>query len=546
MRRKWTLVVLGVFLVGCGGGDGGANDDPGGVGGQDAVGEDVAVPADGNVQPDQVQPDIAAVDTPVEEDVVELEDVPATDSVLVDTMLPDAATPDTGPTEGKLTVVGPEQWQRGPVTLLITLDGEGTFTGEVEFAVGQSSLKPATPMTGFTDDLGSITSGEWRFVWDSMADVEEDVDEVSMVVTATSGAAELTAEAGPFPLRNDPARDRIALITSSINGNNKVRRLVFSHDSGFSFDGNVIEVGASPVDVAFHPGGLSAVTIDQGADALTFFAVADDGAVSNAATLAGLAHNFERALYAHDGSGLYLLDYNSTPGAGVFYLELDPHTGIPDATAGPELLSEHKSAQAMDLFPNNGGYAVLRGIMGLEGMVLSLHSPDGTTLVEQEFGPDGSLPRSVAISHYGDLILTAHANLFGEIEAVTLFTWYPDGAIEKMGHVEVVDPEEVMFASDGMSAVVSEAWDNKVTLVQVGGGIALSKKNSVKVDLATRIATPRWGPDADRFFVATVSATTGESGLAAVSYAANSIKLEETFSLGGGNDVIPGAVDIQP
>jgi hypothetical protein len=31
-----------------------------------------------------------------------------------------------------------------------------------------------------------------------------------------------------------------------------------------------------------------------------------------------------------------------------------------------------------------------------------------------------------------------------------------------------------------------------------------------------------------------------------VSYANNSISLDKTFSLGGGNDVIPGAVDIQP
>ena len=558
MHARLSLVVLVVLAVSCGGGNGGSSDAGGEPGidlvtdGDGAVFEDGrsvktdgTTPDDGVGIPDQSAPDVFPPDDVIGEDSPELDDAVIPDSLL-DSASTDTGKPDTGTPGGSLSVAAPTQWQRGPVTLLVTLDGEGTFAGEVEFAVGQSALQAATPMTGFSDDLNAMTAGTWRFVWNSMVDVGEDVDEVSVVVTATSGDMVLHAEAAPFPLRNDPARDRIALITSSINGNNKVRRLVFSHGAGFSFDGNVIEVGESPVDVAFHPGGISAVTLDQGSDSMTFFAIGDDGSAVISGAVSADGHNLERARFALDGSGLYLMDYNSIPGAGLFLLELDPHTGLPGPGAGLQMLSEHKGAQAFDLFPNNGGYAVLSTVPGLGGLVLSLHGSDGTLIVKQEFGPEGSLPRSVAISHYGDILLTAHGNLFGEIEAVTLFTYYPDGALEQMGQVEVADPEEVEFAADGMSAVVSEAWDNKVTLVQVGGGIALSKKNSVKVDLATRIASPRWGPDADRFFVATVSATTGESGLAVVSYAGNSISLDETFSLGGGNDVIPGSVDVQP
>jgi len=477
--------------------------------------------------PDEVLPD----------DLTSPDDIPAEEAV----------EPDEKSSKADLALLGPAQWQRGPVTLMLVLDPgtEGPFDCSVEYSMNGNGWTPATSMAGFGDDLVGVPGGTRRFVWDSMADTEDESDAV-LRSTCTAQDTVLLAESAGFPLRNAPGRDRVVLITSAINGNNKVRRLDFAHGEGLSYDGKVYEVGSAPVDVAFHPGGVSAATLNQEAETITFFAVAEQGDAEMATTISSTGLNFEKARFAHDGSGLYLLNYDSTPKAGMYRLELDPHSGLPAGGASPVLLSPHFTGQAFDLLPANGGYAVLAGIQGLEGLELELRTAEGATLADLEFAPEGSLARALAVSPYGDLILTAHANLFGETEAVVLFTLDDNFQVELMGQVEVVDPDDLEFAGDGISAVVSEAWENRATLVRVGGGIALSDLGSVKVDLATSIASPAVGPDAGRFFVATVSATTGESGLTEIFVDGNTLVKEEFFSLGNGNDVIPRAVAIQP
>ena len=539
--RSWIigLVFLTVVATGCGNGSSEPDDltfSPDIRTIQDIFAElgieDVSTLADADPGPDGQIVEVAE------------DSVPAIDLTADDlSVMPEVVT------QTNLKAVGPDSWQRGPVTVILEVDmgmtGDG-FSMEFEWGDGDE-FAAATALVGFGDDLSSVGNGEFRFVWDSMADVQVDLDSVRLRARLFHNGDQFDQlDIGPFVLLNDPARERSVLITSSINGNNKVRHLRFANGKGLSYDDEVYEVGESPVAVAFGPGGKTAVTVDQGGKSLTFFSFAENGDLELADKVAADGVNIEVARFSGDGSLLYVLSHDSTPAAGMYRLLLDPHSGLPVAGAELEFISPHFGSGDFDLLPHNQGYVVLAGILGLEGLKLEIRDSTGAEISTTQFGPEGSLSTAVAVSPWGDAVLVSYANLFGAGEAVQLFHIVDPSEPEDMGSVEVVDPDDIVFAPDGISAVVSEAWKNRVTLVKLGGGIALSKLNSVKLDLATVIATPTWGPDGNTFLVCTVSASTGESGLGVVTLDGNAIALESLFSLGGGNDVIPGAVGMSP
>jgi hypothetical protein len=232
----------------------------------------------------------------------------------------------------------------------------------------------------------------------------------------------------------------------------------------------------------------------------------------------------------------------------VYALDLDPTTSQPLPGGKMHFLSYHYVAGDIALLPNNWGYAVIASSKQdpKGALVLQSWTIDGQQAGELFFAPDGSTAVGVAASPDGG-IAAVYSNLFGEGDKAVFAQVSNGGDLQMLGEVELNDPDDIEFAGvDSQHVVVSEAYGNKVTLLDTLGHTGLQKVQSVSLGLATSIASPVYGPDSDYFMVASVSAGTGESGIGLVWFDGSSISLEETFSFGNGNDVIPSAVAIQP
>jgi DNA-binding beta-propeller fold protein YncE len=543
MMRKVALgLALLAWLAGCGNGA------------EDGSSPDVAQPPADVAQPpaDVAQPPADVSDSePADGLYADVAQPPAdvSDSEPEDVAQPPADI--VAPPDLEVTLLGPDSWQRGPVVFPWDVDfGAYPLSCVVrfEFSADGAPFKPAAALTGYGDALAADGAGPFRFVWDSMADLQKDSPMVVVRMTVSREGEDVgSAVTDPFPLRNDPAMDRTLLITSSINGNDKVRPLRFSSVGGLSFDGTLFTVGEAPGKAVFSPNGKAAVVLCQGTKTLEWFTVTEDGVVAPALVLSVPDHNFEGALFDRDGASVLLVDLNSTATAGIHRLEVDPWTGLPEPATVPLFLSKHHVAQAAALLPDNEGYVVVSGkAVGEMYAQLQALTPEGDIVDTLTVGPEGSFARDVAVSPQGDTVALTYYNLFGEGDRVVTFLRHDDGTLEEVGSVAANDPDSVAFVSDGLSFVVSEAYGNKVRLLGIGGGIALSELASVKLGFAETIATPAWGPDVDTFFVTSVSASTGESGVGRVSVSGSSLVLEEVLSLGGGNDVIPDGLGIQP
>lgn len=450
-----------------------------------------------------------------------------------------------------LSVVPFETWQRAPVNVIFDCEmgsDQEPASVSVKFSTNGTDFYLATPLLPYSkpDSLIGLTSGSHRFVWDSMADVQTDTDAWVQVTLLLATNQSISVIEGPFSLQNRQNRDRVLLATSSINGNSDLRAMRFSHQDGLSWDGVTHEVGVSPVRVFFDVPGRRAVTLNDANQTLTFVFVDEDGAVTVEETIE-LGINANDGFYSEDGSMLYLLVYNSQPEAGTYAWEVNPHTGRPLPGTQPEMIAFHYVAQDMAPLPNNQGYATVEGSQNdpKGDMFVSLVGFDGSIRSQAYFAPEGSIPMGIALSPNGDHLTVIYYNFYGDGDAAVGFR-VEDGQLVLVNSVALTDPDDLEYSSDGQTVVVSEAQGNKVTALTVGGNGELSKEGSFGLGLATSLASTRWGPDQDLFFVATVSASTGESGMGLFRVEGGALKSEGTFAMGVDIDLIPQDVAIQP
>jgi hypothetical protein len=526
-----SLIVVGVAVLvlgSCAGGGGSGHGADTAVGADTAAGD--TLPGLDAPEPDG---DVMAVDSG--SDVVE----------------PDAAAlDDAGGGPFLFSVDHDPSQQRGPVVLWF--GPEGTDPAEAivsaEWRDGTDGpWAPCTPLNGY--------QGVGKYVWDSMADTQDDLSSVSLrleMVTDTGEHGVSSAE--PFALYNDPARARQVLITHDINGDDRVRQLTWTHGVGMGGVGGdpaglVHTVGASPRRVAFSPNGALAVVVEEGSEHLRILRFdLDTGALSGPSTLPAPGLYPVDAEFSGDGADLYVVHSNPGPEGGIYRVPIRPVGG--GALDGQAFAQIHAQFQAGDLevLPEGGGLALLAAdpTGNADGIHLSVLSRDGAVLGTLGIGPEGSAPRAVAASPDGEWLLVSYFNFFGAGDRVVLVSLDAAGVPLAVNDVAVGDPEEPAWTGDSLTALITEAMDNKVTGLALDGGI-LAKGSSFSLGLAARVAHPTWGPDRDRFLVTTVSSGTGQSGLAVVEIAAGGqVTNTGTYDLGTGNDKIPGDVAIQP
>jgi hypothetical protein len=452
-----------------------------------------------------------------------------------------------------VAVVSPAAWQRGPVVIDYFVEGsQGThWTPEVFWKGTESDLEPCASMEGYGEGLKTQTGdGKHRFVWDSMADVPAVLGPVWVTVRVLpEGGTYVSATTEEFGLRNEPDAARQVLVTSSINGNDKVRRFLWTHEQGMSKEEQLLVVKDYPVRVAMAPSGYFAALLEEGSESISLLKLdAQTGVASVAGSIPFPDLYPVDLVYAGDGASLFVACASPDPDGGAYRVDLDPATGLPAVGSLPKQLSSQFQVAAVELLRDGQGIVVLGPDPGMNaaGLHLETISLSGVLLDQADLVNDGALPRSVSVSPEGSLMLVAWANFFGGVEGVALFGLSAGGTMTYLDEVTAEDPEEALFGGSGDRGIVTEAFGNKVTGLAITPS-SLERSNSVKMGLPTRAARTAWGPDSDTFLAATVSATTGESSLAAVSVGPTGALLPATYYvMGDGNDVIPQDVAIQP
>jgi hypothetical protein len=464
----------------------------------------------------------------------------------------DASAPPDQLTPAGLSVAGPLEW-RALVTIFFDCQlpqAQEPAELVVYFSPDGSSFFEATAASDLSSG-SSVFSGSHRFVWDSMADVTEDLDAVRIQVQLRlKGGETLASMTKPFPLMNRLDRDRTLLVSHYLDQSNTVRPLRFQHAGGLVPDGPLLTVGTKPVRIVMDDAGKVAVVFNDGDQSLDFLAISKTGEVVSIGNRS-FGQNFADGFYTPDGSGLYLLNYNSQPGAGVYRLDTHAHTRSPEESAEPVLVFEHYVASRIVSLPDGSGYATVSSSKSdpRGSLIFQVVSFQGQLLAEQYFSPDGSLARGLAVTAYGGgmLALVSYFNLFGEPDQVVLFHIDEAFQITLVQSLAVSDPEDVLFTSDGWHAVVSEGEGNRVAGLKITPEpLGVQVIDRVVLGLALTMGSCRYGADADRFFVSTIGASTGESGLGVVTLQDGVLTKHSTYVLGTGIDVIPAGVAIQP
>lgn len=487
-------------------------------------------------------------------------------SVPPDTTLPDGTVTDqnpqdladsqeedtTQPTEPSIQLSAPTTWQRGPVNFIVTVAvPQGQAHVQIVWHKGDGIQKPIVPMEGFGDGIGPFQTGTYRIVWDSMASLQEDAQITVQANLVQNDVLVANSTTGTFQLANKPDRDRAALVTNTINGStpegiNLVRPLVYSLTQGFQYDGTTLTPGKSPKVVTFHPAGMVAVTSDQDSDQITFYTFGADARFGQTQSVATPGRYFDDIAWSGDGVTLYLLDFNPTPEAGVYVMDLNPFTGLPQG-AGPVHLTHHYAGNKLDLLPGNAGYVVAAGIESNpgSGILLSLQNSQGDPTGSYQLNSDGSIPSVLSVSPDGTQMLFGYYNLFGEGDKVMLFQLPPEGDPDFIAELDVFDPADAEWAEDGSYIVLAEGQSDKVTILKIGGGLALSKGGSFKLGLPYDVYSMRWGSQADQFMVPTVSGSTGISGIRMLTVLDGAFVDKGMFEFGDGMEHLIYSAGIQ-
>ena len=475
---------------------------------------------------------------------------------------PDGAIPtDTAAGGAAISGSADDSAQRGPVVVRydVQLDIAASYVVSASWRLQEGEpFLPCTPLKGYGElESGAVAvEGHGRYVWDSMADLQEDVGSVEfqLEVLASDGAAGI-GPVEPFSLYNDPTRVRQVLLTHDINGDNRVRQLTWTHGVGLGGVGGdpaglIHTIGPTPRRVAFSPNGIGAVIIEEGNGTLRFLQFDhEDGSVGgNFAELIPDLYPVD-VEYSGDGAELYIVHSSPNPDGGVYRVPLVTNGGGFLGFETPQQIHSQYVPGDLEVLPEGRGLALLAADPSgdMQGMHLVILSLDGEVLSETTVGPEGSIARNVAAAPDGQWLLATYFNLFAEgQDRVVLIGLDAAGQATIENDVEVGDPEEPAWTADSLTALVTEAMNDKVTGLAVDSG-NLIKANSFALGLASRVAHTTWGPDQDTFLVTTVSAGTGKSGLAVVTVEPDgTVTNTGTYELGNGIDKIPGDVAIQP
>jgi len=528
------------------------------AGGEDTPHPDGWIP-DGKPAPDVPPADgwqDAAADLPQETSPLDLPDSAPEPDWHGDVPAGDTGIPDVpGEVVWSLgvEVESPSQWQRGPVVIdyEVTGSGKGTWSPVVVWKEPGKDPAPCTPLAGYGEPLAPQKGdGKHRFVWDSMADAPGYHETAWIEVRIIPDAGEqVEATSEQLGLYNEPDAVRQVLVTSSINGNDKLRRYTWTHGQGMSPEKQLLKVEPYPVRVSMAPNGFVAALVREYAESVTLLHLnATSGAVSVAGSIAMTDLYPVDVVFSGDGATLFVACASPNPEGGVYRVDMDPQTGLAVPGANPEQIHSQFQLQAFDLLPVGKGLVVLGPdpTANMAGLHLATIDLSGKLLDAYDLVNDGALPRSISVSPDGKLLLASWANLFGNGEGVALVGLSATGVMTYLDQVTAEDPEEAVFGGSGDRGIVSEAFGNKVTGLTVTPS-SLERANSVKMGLPTRLSRTTWGLDSNTFLVATISSQTGVSSIAAVAVGpTGSLTLDKLYGMGNGNDVIPQDVAIQP
>jgi hypothetical protein len=505
--------------------------------------------------------DVATIDT-------ESADITSTDVILADLVVPKDIGeiselvedgPDVGSTD-KLSFAGPlASQQRGPLVLDFVVEqmaGLKEYDVFVDWQSADGEFNPCTALTGYSDDslTGIKEIEQRRFVWDSMADIQADINDVRLRLRVFLSGTPVELFSGSFSLFNDPARVRQVLLTHAINGDNRVRQLSWTHDNGLGAvggdpAGEVHTIGTSPRRVTFSPNGRFAAIIEEGNETLrmmSFDLLTGTLLNSRVEDVPGMYPvDIE---FAGDGARLFIVNSSPDADGGLYQVPFDAQEGGFVSGETPQQIHSQYVPGDLELLPDGRGLAMLAADPGgnMNGIYLLVMDLLGEVLGETGIGPEGSSSRNVTASPDGSRLLVTYSNLFGNGERVVLVNLDSTGHPTVAGDMEVEGPEEAVFASDSVTALVTEAMNNKVTGLSVSGPV-LTKGTSFKAGLAARVAHTRWGPDRDIFLITTVSSSTGQSGLAVAELGSGGqVTNLGTYEIGDGIDKIPGDVAVQP
>lgn len=533
-------LILTMLLIGLAAGGLGCSDDSSPA---DGPGVDAGIDAR---TADTEGADSAAIDV--------APDLPGADDSGPPDVASDVADDDVPPDLAQLPpgvhILGPSGWQRGVVRVPYQLTGDVLpLAVAVEFSLNDGAdYAAATRFGDAGDPTVDLGPGEHVFVWDALSDSAADTDSTLIRITATATDQGSATDTVTFPLLNDPDRDRVALMTNAINGSNKLRRLDY-RSGELSFDGQVLEIGARPGSIAFSPSGRVAAVVEHDDSQLRLLVFAEDGALISSDETHDLGSlNVEAMAFSSDGSELIALNFNPTDDGGLHALPIDPVSGLP--TPGQPFEHFWYGYAVADFAPMPDGSFVTIGTSQDDpagSQVVRSVSRDGSVKSSVFFGDDGSIASAIAVSPDGTKVLAAYANLFGGGDGVVLIEAAGGGELTLRDTVEAADPADIAFHSSGDSALVTEAMENRLLALGIGSDWTLTKNDEPRLDLADQIAHTAYGAEVDRFFVTTVSAGTGESGLGVASLSDSAgLTLLGTFSIGGGIDAIPETVAIQP
>ncbi len=549
------------------GGDTGAEVPDDQVGGLDRADEESSVLPDGRVPDDVSAPDWAdavlpdalqdaatdgALDTAIQE---------AQDSGPTPDLHPDDVAGDTGDQDAppdviwtlSVEVASPSQWQRGPVVVdyEVTGAGKSTWSPVVVWKEAGTDSMPCSPLAGYGEPLAPQKGdGKHRFVWDSMADApgfhETVWLEVRIIPDSGKQVEAVTEQLG---LYNEPDAVRQVLVTSSINGNNKVRRYTWTQGQGMSPEQQLLKVNPYPVRVAMAPNGFVAALVEENSESISLLHLNGETGVTSVAGSIAMADLYPvDVVFSGDGATLFVACASPDADGGIYRVDLAPTNGLPVPNSKPKQIHSQFQVEAVDLLPQGKGLAVLGPdpTMNMAGLHLATIDFSGKLLDTYDLASDGALPRSIAVSPTGSSMLVSWANLFGNGEGVALVGLSAAGVMTYLDEVTAEDPEEAVFGASGDRGIVSEAFGNKVTGLAVTPS-SLERTNSVKMGLPTRLARTTWGLDSNTFLIATISSQTGVSSLAAVVVGpTGSLTLDKLYGMGNGNDVIPQDLAIQP
>jgi hypothetical protein len=516
----WLVVVL---AGGCGGGSDGPGDGDAGLEDARDGADDGGLVEDGDAGLEDAR-DGADDGGLVEDGDAGLEDARdgADDGGLVEDG--DAGEGDQAGDDGgiepsyELSLVPLEGWQRGPVRVELLAAGPAGERGDVSLAysLDGQAFAPATALVGTlagARDLPLEPGGvSGRFVWDSKADVDQDVLVWLRASLRVGGAVRAQAELGPIDLHDALDFDRPGLVTHFYAG--RASLLWLRTDGSLEDSGLDLPTPERPSQAAFTADGRFGVVLSEGAGGvnhkLSPFQVARDGSISALGPeldIQALGLMGSDLAPAPDGSGLWI-SYRTGQG-GLFFLSFEG--GVPALAVGPggdRLLVPMTLAACLALLPDNRRAVVSGGALVIDDPPFDLTLVDlqARTILDQVVLGAGSLADTLSVSSSGAFALVPAADPWGSGGGHRVFRVALEGdALGAAESVEVRYPARAVIHPEDTAALVT-SWDADRVFVLDLTASPPALAQTLTVSLADHVACVREGALSGLCLVSSVSA----------------------------------------